>query len=66
MEENEITHLEGLEDHLVLTQNSDLGQAYGSSLGQTDGKNDLSHAKKRSLKSNLGKRKKRMPDPLAR
>jgi hypothetical protein len=55
MEENEITHFEDLEDHLVLTPNSDLGQSFGGSLGQTDGKNDLSRAKKSSLKSNLGK-----------
>jgi hypothetical protein len=57
MEENEITHFEGLEDHLVLTPNSDLGQAFGGSLGQTDERNDLSHAKTSSLKSNLGNHK---------
>jgi hypothetical protein len=66
MEENEITHFEGLEDYLVLTQNSDLGQAFGGSLGQTDGKNDLSHAKERSLRSNLEKHEKRHGKPQPR
>jgi hypothetical protein len=65
MEENDITHLEGLEDHLVLTQNPELGQAFGDSLGKTDETNELSDAKKRSLKSNMGRHEKRMPDPLA-
>ena len=52
MEENEITHLEGLEDHLVLTKNSDLGQVSGaSSLGQTGGGTKLSHGRKSSVRS---------------
>ena len=52
MEENEITHLEGLEDHLVLTQNSDLDQVSGaSSLGQTGGGTKLSHGRKSSVRS---------------
>jgi hypothetical protein len=51
MEENEITHFKGLKNHLFLTQHSNLGQAFGgSSLGQTDGENDLAHARKSRLK----------------
>jgi hypothetical protein len=55
MEENEITHLEGLEDHLVLTQTSDFSQEIGDSSGQAAGENELSAAKKGTLKSNPGK-----------
>jgi hypothetical protein len=55
MEENEITHLEGLEDHLVLTQPSDFSQEIGDSLGQAAGENELTAAEKRRLKSNPGK-----------
>ena len=55
MKENEITHLEGLEDHLVLTQTSDFSQGIGVSSGQAAGKNELSAAKMRRLKSTPGK-----------
>jgi hypothetical protein len=55
MEENAITHLEGLEDHLVLTQTSDFAQEIGGSSGQAVGENELSAATKRRLKSNPGK-----------
>ena len=59
MEENEITHLEGLEDHLVLTQTSDFCQKIGGASGQATGEHDLSAVKKRKLKSNPGKLEKR-------
>ena len=55
MKENEITHLEGLEDHLVLTETSDFSQGIGGSLGQAAGKNELSAAKMRRLKSTPGR-----------
>jgi hypothetical protein len=55
MKENEITHLEGLEDHLVLTQASDFSQGIGGSSGQTAAKNELFAAKKGRLKSTPGK-----------
>ena len=55
MEENDITHMEGLEDHLVLTQTADFSQEIGDSSGQAAGKNELSAAKKRKLKSIHGK-----------
>jgi hypothetical protein len=55
MKENEITHLEGLEDHLVLTQTAGFSQGIGGSSGQAAGKNELSAAMKRRLKSNPGK-----------
>jgi hypothetical protein len=53
MKENEITHLEGLEDHLVLTQTSDFSQGIGGFSGQAAGNSEVSAAKKRSLKSVL-------------
>jgi hypothetical protein len=52
MKENEITHLEGLEDHLVLTQTSDFSQGIGGFSGQAAGNSEVSAAKKKSLKSN--------------
>ena len=55
MKENDITHLEGLEDHLVLTQTAGFSQGIGGSSGQAAGKNELSAAMKRRLKSNPGK-----------
>ena len=55
MKENDITHLEGLEDHLVLTQTSDFSQGIGGSSGQAAGKNELSAAKKGMLRLNPGK-----------
>jgi hypothetical protein len=55
MKENEITHLEGLEDHLVLTQTPNFSRGIGGSLVQPAWKNELSAAKTGRLKSKRGK-----------